>query len=237
MAEKIQRNAPCPCGSGKKYKRCCAVKEHAIAAARIDRREGVQKSLGWINQTHKEQIDKWVEDIWLVGVQEVQRAQIVRADPLIRGIHDVNMLEFMVAEGTFKSEDGDVKPLQLILDAELGLNDEQKRYLSQLPERPLRLYQVSACTPGESYTLSSYPDAEEETVTIEDSTTSRMFDVGDIVGLRLLNSDTGWETSGAIYHIPEEYSEPLVKGLAEVNPDDYSKALALYWLELVAAHV
>ena len=23
MGEKIQRNAPCPCGSGKKYKNCC----------------------------------------------------------------------------------------------------------------------------------------------------------------------------------------------------------------------
>ena len=25
---KIGRNAPCPCGSGKKYKKCCAAKQH-----------------------------------------------------------------------------------------------------------------------------------------------------------------------------------------------------------------
>jgi preprotein translocase subunit SecA len=24
LADKIGRNAPCPCGSGKKYKNCCA---------------------------------------------------------------------------------------------------------------------------------------------------------------------------------------------------------------------
>lgn len=26
MTNKVGRNAPCPCGSGKKYKRCCLVK-------------------------------------------------------------------------------------------------------------------------------------------------------------------------------------------------------------------
>lgn len=26
---KIERNEPCPCGSGKKYKRCCALKHGA----------------------------------------------------------------------------------------------------------------------------------------------------------------------------------------------------------------
>lgn len=26
MATTVGRNAPCPCGSGKKYKRCCALK-------------------------------------------------------------------------------------------------------------------------------------------------------------------------------------------------------------------
>ncbi len=30
---KIGRNSPCPCGSGKKYKKCCSGKELAVAAA------------------------------------------------------------------------------------------------------------------------------------------------------------------------------------------------------------
>jgi uncharacterized protein YecA (UPF0149 family) len=28
-SDKVGRNEPCPCGSGKKYKRCCLVKEEA----------------------------------------------------------------------------------------------------------------------------------------------------------------------------------------------------------------
>ncbi len=33
MGSKIGRNAPCPCGSGKKYKKCCLVAHEAAAAA------------------------------------------------------------------------------------------------------------------------------------------------------------------------------------------------------------
>ncbi len=28
-SSKIQRNSPCPCGSGKKYKKCCFIKDEA----------------------------------------------------------------------------------------------------------------------------------------------------------------------------------------------------------------
>jgi len=33
---KVGRNDPCPCGSGLKYKRCCAVKEEAVAPANLE---------------------------------------------------------------------------------------------------------------------------------------------------------------------------------------------------------
>jgi hypothetical protein len=36
MTATIGRNDPCPCGSGKKYKRCCALKkDHLSIASRL----------------------------------------------------------------------------------------------------------------------------------------------------------------------------------------------------------
>jgi hypothetical protein len=35
MADKINRNAPCPCGSGKKYKQCCLGKDQSPRHARV----------------------------------------------------------------------------------------------------------------------------------------------------------------------------------------------------------
>ncbi|WML46914.1 SEC-C metal-binding domain-containing protein [Neobacillus sp. PS3-34] len=37
MSEKISRNEPCPCGSGKKYKKCCGAKEVVSISEVIDR--------------------------------------------------------------------------------------------------------------------------------------------------------------------------------------------------------
>jgi len=38
------RNDPCPCGSGKKYKRCCAVKDERAASARAREYETMPKA-------------------------------------------------------------------------------------------------------------------------------------------------------------------------------------------------
>lgn len=46
MNTKIGRNDPCPCGSGKKYKSCCMLKEkkHPVGRQKITAK--------WINQPH-----------------------------------------------------------------------------------------------------------------------------------------------------------------------------------------
>ena len=42
---KIARNAPCPCGSGRKYKHCCLLEEERLARqARYDSRVGLSIS-------------------------------------------------------------------------------------------------------------------------------------------------------------------------------------------------
>jgi hypothetical protein len=39
----VERNAPCPCGSGKKFKKCCLEK---VAAAERNRRAGAHMTAG-----------------------------------------------------------------------------------------------------------------------------------------------------------------------------------------------
>ena len=238
MSRKIQRNEPCPCGSGKKYKNCCMQKQRDKSIERAERREAIQKALGWLSHHSRPQIDDWVEKVWLDGIDDADRQGIATADPRIRGIHDINLLEQLVAEGSFENMEGENRPLQMILAAdELALNDNQRSYLQQLAKRPLRLYRVTACSPGESFTLEESPQSKKsEPVTIEDKWASRMFEIGDTIGLRLMQSDTEWETSGAIYHIPDEYVEELQAELKKAKAADFSRTLTHYWLKLVAAH-
>lgn len=50
MTDRIGRNDPCPCGSGKKFKQCCLSKKGG---------SGVRKQLKavWLNQPAKEQVN------------------------------------------------------------------------------------------------------------------------------------------------------------------------------------
>jgi len=264
VAHKVNRNDPCPCGSGKKYKKCCMLKERDLSAVRADNREIVQEAINWVTIKHGETLKHWVETAWFDGIDATQRKGISTADQSIQNIHDTNLLEYMMAEGVFVEppvDDADeeaeaaddkkaaddrkstTKPvpvgpvMKLVLGAVENLSDAQREYLEQLSKRPLRLYQVTETDPGSSFKLRAYPAGKGEEFTIEDKWISRQLDVGDTVGLRLVQTGGVWETSGAVYHIPSEYLEELQAKLDEAGEAGYASALIRFWLELVAAHV
>jgi len=240
LENKVGRNAPCPCGSGKKYKQCCIAKERATDVERANHREGVAKALAWINVHHKAALDDWVEQVWLAGMDDNDRAGIASADARIRGIHDTNLLEQLVAEGFFPDGDAQRSVFSLLCDAkELDLDVQQQDYLKQLTERPLSLYCICATVPGQSFSVRSLAAKDDAVVTIEDRWVSRMLDVDDVVGLRLLClGDYRWEVSGAVYHIPPEYVEGLVAQWdGEHDEHARSRLMIHHWLGLVAAHV
>jgi len=244
VVHKAQRNDPCPCGSGKKFKKCCMLEERSLSAVRADNREVVQEAVTWITQQHGDALVSWMEEVWFEGCDDEMRKGIVTADASIKHIHDTNLLEYLIAEGALPGAgeagvDTESQPaLELILEATTHLTETQRDYLQQLATNPLCLYKVTECQPGESFSLQRYPAVgSDESVRIEDKWISRMLDDGDVVGLRLMHTGGLWETSGAVYHIPEEYVADLLSDLDKADKADYSRTLILFWLGLVAAHV
>lgn len=245
---KVNRNDPCPCGSGKKYKRCCFLRERDLSVVRAGNREAVQDAVTWITQQHGDALARWVEQVWFAGCDQHERRGIATADPSIKHIHDSNLLEYMISEGAFEAaEEGEDKAepkpvLKLLLDASLDLSEAQLDYLHQLGRNPLRLYRIVECVPGESFSLRLCRDdgksmPEDKAVLIEDKWISRQLDVGDTVGLRLVQTGGVWEASGSVYYIPEAYVSELLSALDSARESDYSRILIQYWLGLVGAHV
>jgi len=233
----INRNDPCPCGSGKKYKKCCMLEARHLAGVRAANREGVQKAVTWMTEQHGDALATWVEGVWFADVSEEERTGIATADPAIKSVHDTNLLEQMMAEGVFEEKNKALSVLQLILEGIPEWEDEQRIYLEQLSKAPLRLYRVTCCDPSAGFELQRYPAGDDDAVYIEDKWVSRMLDVSDTVGLRLMLTAGCLETSGAVYHIPEEYLAGVVEALETGDDDQYSRILIRQWLGLVAAHV
>ena len=48
---KVGRNDPCPCGSGKKFKKCCGSQANQPAAGE-NKDGGVGKALDWLTSRH-----------------------------------------------------------------------------------------------------------------------------------------------------------------------------------------
>jgi len=235
---KVQRNEPCPCGSGKKYKKCCMLEKREQGVASLGRKEGVQLALGWLNQHYSEALEAWVEKVWLDGISDEQRAGIASADARIRSIHDINLLEQLLSEGNFADMDGESCALKLVLTADdLTLNDAQRAYLKQLPSCALQLYRITACQAGQSFSVRDALNDSAKVIEIADSYASRMFEADDVVGLRLLKTPAGMEASGAIYYIPEAYVSELKDLLSAAKEKDRAQELIAYWLKLVAAHI
>jgi len=212
------------------------IEARELSAVRAANREVVQESVTWISKKYGDAMVHWVENVWFADLNEDERKGLSTADPAIRAIHDTNVLEQMIAEGKFIIDEQEKRVLDIILDASLNLTDSQRTYLEQLGERALLLYSVSRCEPGEGFALKPYADGGEE-VFIEDKWISRMLDVDDVVGSRLMQTGGKWETSGAVYHIPEVYVDELATKLKDLKGSEYSYALIRYWLGLVAAHV
>jgi tetratricopeptide (TPR) repeat protein/2-polyprenyl-3-methyl-5-hydroxy-6-metoxy-1,4-benzoquinol methylase len=67
---KINRNDPCPCGSGKKYKQCCLVPENASAAAPASKKD--------------------VADLWQAAISSLNAGQFEQANTLCQSILEVS---------------------------------------------------------------------------------------------------------------------------------------------------
>jgi len=95
MMSKIGRNEPCPCGSGKKYKRCClhhheaaAAERAAATAAQAAAQQLVPPEFGWEDDDGLDEASNRVVD--LVHAGQLDEAEPAARDLLVRypDVHD-----------------------------------------------------------------------------------------------------------------------------------------------------
>jgi hypothetical protein len=52
----IGRNEPCPCGSGKKYKKCCLLKKDELATRQREKQSAAPRALDWLSARYPEEV-------------------------------------------------------------------------------------------------------------------------------------------------------------------------------------
>jgi hypothetical protein len=199
---KISRNAPCPCGSGLKYKKCCLAKLEKDEAqwAELDR-AGIEV-VNWLTEKYPDE----TRDAVTRGFFEcLTPEQIDATGELPNGIQDmfsVNIGDWLTTEAETEVEGETIRLIDLALGPDgAPLSPEQREYLETVAEQPLGLYEVVEVKPNEGLWLVDTLNAESERFCVRDRTASRSVRLGEVLGARIVPVEPHI-FSGSLYPFP-----------------------------------
>jgi tetratricopeptide (TPR) repeat protein len=193
------RNAPCPCGSGRKYKVCCAQRNGYSLADRVP----------WLLAKLDEFVQRAGRRSLVVEVAVARTdgdfgdGAWVRAALGDELVADLALFEGGVIE-QFCDERGPLLPA-----------DELELARSWIGRR-LRLYEVIATHAGSGAEVKELSSGEHATV--NDPAASTQLRRGTLLLARLLPVGAGWRLSPATMDVPSELRDPLRTFLDE-DPD------------------
>jgi len=243
MSSNVGRNDPCPCGSGRKYKKCCLVREQdesrREAAARLSRErrnDVVGHALRWLERHHR--------DALLAALDEFESATAAehgRPLPESDGEYlEMQALEWALAEGVTKIDGREVRLRDLVLEDGIVLEADQRRWLERATEEPLRLWKIVGVSPGVGLELQNLLDEGAEPVWTTERTASRTLRRTEVIAARLARWNDGWEIA-SLYSIPDQDVLALVAhvedrvGAGGADPNQARRVGRLirdYWVRL-----
>ena len=200
MTEKIGRNDPCPCGSGKKYKHCCGRSDADIAPERKGHDGGVERALDWLTTRHRKAVGVAIQEMLFEGLSDEERSALDGLDQDTWQAIQLNATERLLAEGQILVK-GEARRVAEVLLGPGGplFTADQRGWITQLAERPLRLYEVTGVIPGKQMTLCDALDTDAEPIVAHERSGSQESLLGTQIGLRLMEVGDHWELSGATY--------------------------------------
>ena len=153
---KVGPNDRCPCGSGKKYKKCCRLASAPTGYSAQDRRTAMEQLTFFIDEMMEDEEDGAFAEFW---GHFLDRSDALPPDfaEMSNAVHEVWFAFDYVAEDghravdTFLEQHGDFEP-------------GERAYLEAMRRSAMHLYEVVAAVPGTSLTLRDVIEGGEVTV-------------------------------------------------------------------------
>jgi hypothetical protein len=242
----VGRNELCPCGSGKKFKKCCLGKEEQFAARQREHMSATPRALDWLAQHYPEEMVEAVQFDYFGDPGEDDEQALAALPPHFQEMLHVNIGEWTLADARIEVK-GKKLPVRELLLGPGGplLPAAGKDWLRRLGERRLSLYEVREARPGEGLQLADLLRPEEPIVWVDERAASQSLVRWDVFGARLVRQGSGWVLSGAVYPFIRE--EGLVcrdEILKEMAGEDWDSEIArevvgglitLHWLDSLTA--
>ena len=199
--EKVGRNAPCPCGSGLKYKKCCLSKPAPTRFTREDRESAWAKPERFIERELDPEDAEADDEFW--------GRWLDRADEIDQDRRAMSEQVFDLWFAFDRRLDGGKLVVDRFLEKRMAdLSPGERLYLQTMRESSMRLYEVEESRPGESLTLRDL--IEDHRVSVQERLGSRSLGRYDWIAARVLAvGASGKPEIEGILPIPDLYHQVL----------------------------
>ncbi|HDH06365.1 MAG TPA: DUF2384 domain-containing protein [Nitrospirae bacterium] len=237
---KTGRNNPCPCGSGKKYKRCCLSTTYVRKGREGSTSERlVQDLLGFFKKNFEDRLDD---------------AHFVFWDKFIPGKHlnddilpfaDINFREWLVYDYLI-DEKNNRTLIDLYMENNRKLSSDEHRVLTMMKHSVISLYEVQEVFPEKGLLLKDL--LLEGEYDVREKTATRNLGKWDIFATRLLHVDGVYIMSGSVYSYPLKQKEKILEDIhaefedyrldfPDATLDDFlkesSEIFNFYWYDII----
>ena len=153
----------------------------------------------------------------LAALEEFESAAVDDGRPLAGSDYEyykMQALEWALAEGVTEIDGREVRLRDLVLEAGIVLEADQRLWLERATEEPLKLWKIVGVSPGEGLELQDLLDEGAETVWTAERSGSRRLRRTEVIAARLARWNGGWEIA-ALYSIPDHEVLRLVSHLED----------------------
>lgn len=192
--QKTRRNDPCPCGSGKKYKKCCLAESYSPPGREMSIKSSLVKDiLAFARKNYPDTIDEAYEYFWDdFDPQE-------HLDANAPGLADINFWEWFVHD--WRPEEDEEKTLiELYMEKSKGLPTDHKNILARMNDAVISLYEVQEVFPEEGLLLKDLLLGDE--YNLREKAATESLRKWDVFATRLLRLDGNHIIAGGAYPYP-----------------------------------
>jgi hypothetical protein len=210
----IGRNDPCPCGSGKKYKKCCMLKDHSVPGPQdIIRSWLISKLFEFVARSYKHIIPEAYDFFWNGGSPEETLPEVY-ADIAEINFHEWLLFDYVVDPDGYKTI------VDLYRKASKNLSNAEKEMLDIFKNSVLSLYEVQEVIPEQGLILKDLL-LDGEYAVKEKRGTHNIFK-WDILATRLLLIDGQYSICGSVYPYPVAEKQVIIDAV-ESEYRDFKK--------------
>lgn len=208
--EPTGRNDPCPCGSGKKYKKCCLLKLPAGPSENAIRSKLVAKLIVMSRDRFRSEVERAYDSYW----EESDPEALLEAEAL--EIADANFLEWVIHDWRIES-DGNKTMVEICLETVPTLAAEEKIVLHKMRDSVLSLYEVVEVYPDEGLLLDDLLLGGR--FRVKEKLGTRTLKRWDIFAARLYFMDGAYVIGGNLYAYPVREKEAIRRTFKSLHKD------------------